>query len=137
MPAFTSFLEKQVLDWVCGGANPTRNAAVWAGLAVGTPTSQASAGAAAGSEMGTLTGYSRLTALFGAAASPTGSASNTAAMTFGPFSSVGSAVGCHIWDGSPVASSNCLVYGTLQTVRTFGIGDSLVFATGALTVVLS
>lgn len=130
MAAFSAYLGKDTLDWILGGASATQPAARWAGLAVGTPTSTG------GSEMGTLTGYSRLTALFGAANSPAGTASNTAAMTFGPFSSVGSALGVQIWDGSPVASSNMLLYGTLQTARTFGIGDSLVIAAGSLTVTL-
>ena len=124
-------MAKAYLDWCLGGATPAQPNARWVGLAVGTPTS------VSGSEMGTLTGYSRLTGLFGAAASPAGSASNTAAMTFGPFSSVGSALGIHIWDGSPVASSDMLWYGTLQTARTFGIGDSLVVAAGSLTVTLA
>ena len=137
MAAFSSYLGKQTLDWILGGASATQPANRWVGLAVGTPTSDGSAGAAAGSEMGTLTGYSRLTGLFGAANSPAGTASNTAAMTFGPFSSVGSALGCHLWDGSPRGSSNMLLWGTLQTARTFGIGDSLVFSAGALTVTLS
>lgn len=131
MAALSAYLGKQTLDWQLGGGTGTQPAARWAGLAVGTPTSTG------GSEMGTLTGYSRLTALFGAAASPAGSASNTAAMTFGPFSSVGSAIGVDLFDGSPVASSNLLLQGTLQTARTFGIGDSLVFAAGALIVTLS
>ena len=131
MSAISAYLEKAYLDWCLGGAAATQPSARWAGLAVGTPTS------VSGSEMGTLTGYSRLTALFGAAASPTGSASNTAAMTFGPFSSVGSALGIHLWDGSPVGSSDMLWYGTLQTARTFGIGDSLVVAAGSLTLTLS
>jgi hypothetical protein len=130
MAAFSSFFAKAVLDWGLGGAAATQPTARWAGLAVGTPTS------VSGSEMGTLTGYSRLTSLFGAANSPAGSASNTAAMTFGPFSSVGSALGIHIWDGSPVGSSDMLYNGTLQTARTFNPGDSLVVAAGALTVVL-
>jgi hypothetical protein len=130
MPAISAYLGKQTLDWHLGGASATQPAARWAGLAVGTPTSTG------GSEMGTLTGYSRLTALFGAAASPAGSASNTAAMTFGPFSSVGSVLGINLFDGSPVNSSNQLWYGTLQTARTFGIGDSLVIAAGALTLTL-
>ncbi len=131
MSAISAYLGKQTLDWMLGGASGTQPANRWAGLAVGTPTSTG------GSEMGTLTGYSRLTALFGAANSPAGSASNTAAMTFGPFSSVGSVLGIQLWDGSPVASSNMLWYGTLQTARTIGIGDSLVFAAGALALTLS
>lgn len=133
MAAISQYLEKAFLDWCLGGATPTQPGARWVGLAVGTP------GAAnnAASEMGTLSGYSRLTGLFGAAASPAGSASNTAAMTFGPFSSVGSILGCHIWDGSPVASSSMLWYGTLAAAKTFGIGDTAVFGAGALIVTLS
>ncbi len=133
MAAVSAYLSKAILDWSLGGATPTQPGARWAGLAVGTPGPNNNAA----SEMGTLTGYSRLTALFGAANSPAGTASITAAMTFGPFSSVGSALGCHLWDGSPVTSSSMLFEGTLQTARTFGIGDSLVFAVGALTVTLS
>jgi len=130
MPAISAYLGKQTLDWMltAGGTIPANR---WLGLAVGTPTSTG------GSEMNTLTGYSRLTCLFNAANSPAGSASNSAPMTFGPFSSVGSVLGVQLWDGSPVASSNMLWYGTLQTARTIGIGDSLVVAAGALTVTLS
>jgi hypothetical protein len=131
MPAISAYLGKQTLDWMLGGAAATQPTARWLGLAVGTPQSTG------GSEMGTLTGYSRLTALFGAANSPAGTASNTAPMTFGPFSSVGSVLGVQLWDGSPVNSSNMLWYGTLQTARTIGIGDSLVIAAGALTLTLS
>lgn len=131
MANVSAYLSKAYLDWALQGATPTRPSALWAGLAAGTPTS------VNGSEFGTLTGYSRLTALFGAAASPQGSASNTAAMTFGPFSSNGSALGLQLWDGSPVASSNMLWYGTLLTARTILVGDSLVFSAGALTITMS
>lgn len=131
MANISAYLSKQSLDWILGGASATQPANRWAGLAVGTPTS------VSGSEMGTLSGYSRVTALFGAAASPAGTASNTAAMSFGPFSSIGSAIGVHLWDGSPVASSNLLLFGTLQTNRTFIPGDILVFAAGALNVSLA
>jgi hypothetical protein len=131
MASVSAYLVKQTLDWMLGGATGTQPANRWAGLAAGTPTS------VSGSELAAAQGYfSRLTALFGAAASPTGSASNTAAMTFGPFSSGGSALGIHLWDGSPIASSNMLWYGTLQTARTYGIGDSLVLAAGALAITL-
>jgi hypothetical protein len=131
MANISAYLSKAYLDWCLLGATPTRPGALWAGLAAGVPTS------VAGSELGTQTGYSRITALFGAAASPAGSASNTAAMTFGPFSSAGSVLGLQLWDGSPVGSSDMLWYGTLQTARTIGIGDTLVVAAGALIVTLS
>ena len=54
-----------------------------------------------------------------------------------PVLSVGSAIGVHVWDGSPVGSSNMLWYGTLAVARTSGIGDSLVFNPGALTITLA
>lgn len=131
MPAVSAYLGKGMLDWTLGGATPARPNAWWLGVAVGTPTSTGA------SEMGTLTGYSRLTASIGAANSPAGSASNQNGMTFGPFSSVGSALGAVLFDGSPVGSSDLLWYGTLATARTFGIGDTLIFAPGALTMTLS
>lgn len=131
MANISAYLGKGMLDWSLQGATPARANALWAGLAVGTPTSTGA------SEMGTLTGYSRLTCTFNAANSPAGSASNGAAMTFGPFSSVGSVLGLQLWDGSPVASSDMLWFGTLQTARTIGIGDTLIVAAGALVITLS
>jgi hypothetical protein len=121
-----------MLDWTTGAAAATQPAARWVGLAGGTPTS------VSGSELGTAQGYfSRVTALFAAANSPAGTCSISAAMTFGPFSSAQSVLGLVMFDGSPIGSSNMLWYGTLQTARTLAIGDQLVFAAGALTLVLS
>jgi len=131
MANISAYLGKAMLDWVLNGATPTRPGANWGGLAWGTPNSTG------GSELNTSIGYSRVSALFAAANSPAGSASNSAAMTFGPFSSAMSILGIHIWDGSPVGSSNMLMFGTLQTARTVGPGDSLVVAAGALTITLS
>ena len=125
----SAYLAKAQLDWLTGAAAATQPSNRWVGLCAGQPTSVSA------SELANAQGYfSRLTALFGAAASPTGSASNTAGMTFGPFSSGGSAVGIVLFDGSPINSSNMLDYGSLQTVRTYGIGDSLVMAAGALSI---
>lgn len=131
MAAVGAFLAKPIIDWITGAAAATQPGARWIGLAGGTPTS------VSGSELANAQGYfSRLTALFGAANSPAGSASNTAAATFGPFSSGGSALGIQLWDGSPIGSSDMLLYGTLQTARTYGIGDTLVVNAGALTILL-
>jgi hypothetical protein len=65
------------------------------------------------------------------------SASNLAAMTFGPFSSNGSALGVLICDNQTVGSTNILVYGTLQAAKTFLVGDELIFAAGRLSVVFT
>lgn len=131
MSSISAYLAKQMLDWTLGGASGTQPANRWVTLAGGTPTSVSA------SELRTQDGFfSRVTALFGAAASPAGSASNTAAMTFGPFSSGQSVLGLAIFDGSPLNSSNMCWYGTLQTARTLGIGDSLVMNAGALVITL-
>lgn len=132
MAAVSAFFAKLLLDFSTGAATATQPSARWVTLAGGTPTSVSA------SELRTQDGFfSRLTALFGAANSPAGSASNTAAMTFGPFSSGQSVLGVVIYDGSPLASSDMLFYGTLQTARTLGIGDSLVMNAGALTITMA
>jgi hypothetical protein len=90
------------------------------------------------SEMTTGLGYTRQTAIFGAAASPAGSASNNAAVTFGPFNTALTISGIQLWDTIlSLNSGNPLWYGTLTTARTLASGDSLVIASGALTISLA
>lgn len=122
---------KQMLDWVLGGAAATIPASRLAALSLSTPSS------VSGSEVNTNSGYARQTALFGAAASPAGSASNTAAMTFGPFSSSNAIQGLLIYDTISISSGNIWWYGTLLTARTVLPGDTLVVAAGALIITLS
>lgn len=122
---------KQMLDWVLGGASATQPASRLAALSLGTPSS------VSGSEVNTNSGYARQTALFGAAASPAGSASNTAAMTFGPFSSSAAIQGLLIYDTISIMSGNIWWYGTLLTARTVLPGDTLVVGAGALIITLS
>lgn len=134
-----AYLEKAALDWVLGGATPTRPFATTGtasgqgiGLSLGAPSS------VSGSEMTTGVGYARQNPVFAAAASPGGSATNNNAMTFGPFSSAYSISGITLWDTClTLNSGNLLWYGLLATARTVGIGDSLVIASGALTVSLA
>lgn len=121
---------KQMLDWVLGGAAATQPASRLAALSLGTPSS------ISGSEVNTNSGYARQTTLFGAAASPAGSASNTAAMTFGPFSSSNAIQGLLIYDTISINSGNIWWYGTLLTARTVLPGDTLVVAAGALIITL-
>lgn len=132
MANISAYLEKAILDWVLNGASPTRPATDAIGLSLGVPSS------ISGSEMTTGVGYARQTATFAAAASPGGSATNNNNMTFGPFSSAFSITGIDMWDTVlTLNSGNLLLYGTLATARTVGIGDSLVIASGALTVSLA
>ena len=127
-----AYAEKAMLDWVLGGAAPTRPTTWGCGLSPGVPSS------ISGSEIGTASGYNRQTCSMAAAASPAGSASNASAMTFGPFSSAQSITGIQLWDTMLSNNSgNMLWYGTLTTARTVGVGDSLVIAAGALIITLA
>jgi hypothetical protein len=128
-----AYAAKQTLDWQLGGAGAiTQPASRLVALSLGTPTSVSAMG-----EVATNSGYARQTALFGAAASPAGSASNTAAMTFGPFSSSNAIQGLLIYDTISINSGNIWWYGTLLTARTVLPGDTLVVAAGALIATLS
>jgi len=126
---------KAMLDWVLGGATPTQPASRLVALSTGTPNSTGAANAQG--EYQTNSGYARQTALFGAAASPAGSASNTAAMTFGPFSSSNAIQGMMITDTISINSGSLWWYGTLLTARTVLPGDTLTVAAGALIITLS
>jgi hypothetical protein len=133
MAGVSAYAEKAMLDWVLGGATPTRPDSILhsIGLSLGVPTSVSA------SELATGSGANRQPSNFGAAASPAGSASNATAMTFGPFSAGATVSGLQVWDTNSPTGGNMLWYGTLATARTLGAGDSLVFAVGALVITLA
>ena len=133
MAAISAYAEKAMLDWVLGGAAATQPGTRAVGISLGSPTSTS------GSEW-TGSGVTRQTITFGAAASPGGSATNTAAVTFGPVTSAASISGIQIWDtisGTTANAGNMLWYGLLATVRTLVSGDSVVLASGAMTITLA
>ncbi len=125
-------LEKMLLDWSLGGASATQPPGRFVALCLGTPTSVTGS-----PEVQANSGYLRQTVLFGAANSPAGSASNTAAMTFGPFSSSAAIQGVMIYDTASINSGTLLWYGTLSVARTVLPGDQLIFMPGGLVVTLS
>ena len=133
MANISAYAEKAMLDWALGGASPTAPTTRAVGLSLGAPTS------VSGSEMATASGYTRKTAGFGAAASPAGSATLNTAITFGPFLTAYSISGLQVWDtlGVAVDAGNMLWEGLLATARTVASGDSLVIASGALTITLA
>jgi hypothetical protein len=130
MGSFSAYAEKAMLDWVFGGATPTQPAVRYGAFSLGTPTS------VSGSEVTGDAGYARQSIGFAAAASPVGSASNTAFVTFGPFSSSNTIQGFMLYDSSATGAGNMLTYGTLQTARTVFPGDLLVLNPGALIITL-
>ena len=100
---FTPHAAKRLLDWTCGGGSAAPISERWLGLIDSS-----------GVELNNLNGYSRVTALFAAAASPSGSISISAAATFGPYSSIVPtlAYGVVLFDGS-ASGANVLMSGTL------------------------
>lgn len=134
MANLATYTQKALLDWMLLGATPTRPGATFIGLSLTAPTSIAS------NEVGTGSGYVRQSAVFAAAVTTTGnvgSASNNAAMTFGPFSSSAVVSGLFLADTVSTAAGTGLMFGNLSTVRTPLAGDSLVLAAGALSVTIS
>ncbi len=129
-----AYLQKQYLDWVFGGAAATQPTTRYAALTYGTPFSTSTA---LGTEHSSNLGYARQTLLMSAAASPAGSCSNTAAMTFGPFSSSSAIQGLMVMDTQSINSGNMLWFGTLLTARTVLPGDTLVVSAGQLLVTIA
>jgi hypothetical protein len=134
MANLATSMQKSLLDWMLKGATPVSPAGVFVGLSLVAPTSAAS------SEVGTGSGYTRQSGSFAAAVTTTGnvgSASNSLAMTFGPFSSSCVINGLFLADTVSSAAGTGLLFGNLATVRTPLAGDSLVLAIGALAVTIS
>ncbi len=132
-----AYLQKAYLDWVFGAA-PTQPAKRYAALTYTAPALAASTlTAAAGTEHSTALGYARQSILMSPAASPAGSASNTVAMTFGPFSSNCSIQGLLITDSESIFAGTVLWFGTLLTARTVLANDTLVVAQGQLLVTIA
>lgn len=131
MAGISAYAGKAMLDWVLGGAVPTRPGAWGIGLTVGVPSS------VSGSEVGTGSGWTRQSLVMPAASTPGSVANPTPALTFGPALTAATFSGLQVWDTMAATAGNMLFYGTLATPRTLGVGDSLVIAIGALIITLS
>jgi len=121
--------ENRALDWINVVGTPTRpTSPLQVALYTTAPNQETGAG---GVEVGAGLGYARQNVTFGAAAS--GSASNTAALTFGAATaSWGTVVAAAVLDsaGTPVM----LWSGNLPTSKAIDTGDTLTFAIGQITV---
>lgn len=126
-------MQKSMLDWALNGATPARPAGPFAGLALGAPSSISS------SEIATGSGYARQTMAMGAAGTPasSGTVTNNANVTFGPFSTAQSITGIFLADTVSSGTGTMLFFGNLTTARTVQPGDSLVVGSAALTITLA
>lgn len=118
--------QKALLDWALNGAAPTRPAALWAGLAIGTPSSISASEA-------TAAGYARQTVLMAPATTTasSGFATNSAAFTH-TFNGAQTVAGFHLWNSS--AGGTMLFFGQLSASSVMASSDTLAFASAALTV---
>lgn len=97
------YARKAMLDWVLGGATPTRPSAWWVGLSYGAPTS------VSGSEIA----FSRATLTAAAANTSNGIlASNAASVAFASQIYASTVSGYQVWDAS--AGGNMLWFGLLS-----------------------
>jgi len=124
---FTDALEKSTLDWMLGGAAPTRPGGRWISFATGSPNN-------AGASDGGAT--PRCTVTFAAANSPQMSVTNLNAIS-ATVSGVASLtfIGWNLYDSS--AGGVRLAYGTCTAAIGCKSGDNPSFAAGALKLTLS
>jgi len=123
MSALSDWAEKAVLDWLMGGATPTRPSARYVALYTAAPSDSGGGTEVSGS------GYSRQAATFDAASSPGGTTSNSAAVSFtSSGGSWGTITHMGIFDAS--ISGNLIWHGAMTASKTIGDGDTLEFAIG-------
>jgi hypothetical protein len=124
---FSNLIEAPMLDWVLGGATPTRPASFWLSFATGTPND-------AGASDGGFT--PRCTVSFAAANSPQMSKTNLNAIS-ATVSGVGAftCVGWNLYNSSVGGSR--LAFGTVTADIGCKSGDTVSFPAGALKIVLS
>lgn len=127
----SDWAENKLMDWINNvGAAPTRPSAQFLSLHTADPGDTGASELTSGAN-----GYGRQTITW--AAATTGTASNSAAATFGPCATAswGAISGLGVWDAT--SGGNLLWGGVLATARTIGLTDSLTFAGGAITLVLA
>lgn len=118
-----NYAETAVVDWLLGGATPTRPSARYLALHTADPGETGATSELSGN------GYARQAVTFGAASS--GSASNTSTHTFtASGGSWGTVTHFSIWDA--VTTGNCLYVGALSVSRTINNGESGTVAAGAV-----
>jgi len=132
MAAISGFAQKQMINYSLGLGAPTAVGTCGVGLSLAAPTS------VSGTEVASASGVTRKTAIFSTCVLNQSFATLATAITFSPLSAAMSISGIHIWDTIGVAADagNMMWYGLLTAPKTVASGDSLVIASGALTVSL-
>lgn len=126
----SNYLENKVLDHVLGGSDYTRSATVYVSLHTGDP------GETGASEVASSNNYSRLSVTNNGTNWPSasgGSKSNGATFTMPtPSGSWGTVTHFGIWDAA--SSGNFLFGGALGSSKAINSGDTVQFASSAITI---
>ena len=128
MAAFGTWSEQAILNFLLAGSTSSAPAA-W-GLALGSAVPAANSTVSSW-EIGTASGYTAQTLVMPTCALGSNTVTNTAALTFGPFSSSQSVSGVMVKNTTATGGTN-LMWGSLATAATLTPGESLIFAAGAL-----
>ena len=125
MSAKSNYLENKILDYVLRDTADWAPSAVYLALHTANPDEDGSGTEVSGN------GYSRQAVTF-AAASGGSSASNSVEEFTASGGSFGTVTHFGIWDAS--SSGNLLYYGALTASKVIADGDTLRFASGAITI---
>lgn len=126
--SFSNYFELEVLKWLCGQTNALGTAPT-PYLALFTAQTEASQTEVSGGS------YARVSASGKFAAPAAGAVANNASIAFAAASaSWGTVTGFGIYDAS--TGGNLLAWGDLSASKTVGSGDTVSFASGALSLTL-
>ena len=125
MAQLSDWAEKAALDWLMGGANPTRPTARYLALFTAAPND-----AGGGTEM-SGGGYARQALTCDAATSGAGACSNSNAPSF-TISGVNPAPFTHIGIFDASSAGNLIWHGALTASKDLDDGDTINFAVGEL-----
>jgi hypothetical protein len=130
MSALSDYAEKLVLDWLMTTGSATRPSAWYVALYTAAPGDSGGGTEVSGS------GYSRKSVSFNAAATPGGTTSNSAVVSWtAAGGNYGTVTHVGIFDAS--TGGNLLWQGGLSTSKTVNDGDTIQFSSGNLTLTLA
>lgn len=119
--SISNYAEAKILDALCGNATFTTPSNVYMKLHIGDPGEAGTSNAAAHT--------TRVEVTFAAASG--GSIASDSATTFTSMTAAETISHFSVWDNS--TAGNCLFTGSLAASKTVAIGDTLSFASGAIT----
>ena len=126
----SNYFEGQIANWLRGTAFAAAPASIFVGLFNGDPTDTGSGGTEVTT---TIRVAGRVAVTLGAPSD--GVMTNSAEVTFG--TAAGAATVTHYGIYDAASGGNLLVHGAVSTSRTYAIGDTCRFATGAITVTVA